>query len=177
MNFEYYFKFKCSAESVWDIYHFVAATLLCKALFIETVKVMRGEDRKSIFEGKNGDVHKQCGDAMQIVSWCFMVHSERQLLCTVLYNSLPSLSAPLRWAESQKERLSTAVFVRGREGVSAWGLPACPAWACPYCQPGPSLPLGTAGTRVLNQRPIYPSHTPLTKWFLLVFCRLSVPGS
>lgn len=77
--------------------------------------------------------------------------------------ALPSFSAPQRWAESLKERLSTAVFVRGREGVSAWGLPACLARACPYCQPGPSLPLRTAGTLVLNQRPIYPRHTPPAK--------------
>lgn len=133
---------------------------------------------ESIFGGVEGDVHKQCGDTMQTRELVFHATlAERQLLYTVLYNNLPSLSAPHRWVESQKERLSTAVFVRGREGVSAWGLPACPAWACPCCQPGPSLPLGTAGTHVLNQRPIYPSPTPQTKWFLLVFCRLSVPGS
>lgn len=42
-----------------------------------------------------------------------------------LVHSLSSLSAPQCWAESLKKRLSTAVFVRGREGVSAWGLP-CP---------------------------------------------------
>lgn len=35
-----------------------------------------------------------------------------------------------------------------------------PARACPYCHPGPSLPLGTAGSPALNRRPIYPPQHP-----------------
>ena len=50
-------------------------------------------------------------------------HIERQFLCPVVHNGPPSRSAPQCWAESLKERLSTAVFVRGREGVPACGLP------------------------------------------------------
>lgn len=53
MNFWILLKFECSTEFIWDICdHFVAAILLCKALFIETVKVMREEERKKCIWGE-----------------------------------------------------------------------------------------------------------------------------
>lgn len=154
-------EFKCSTEFMRDIGdHFVAAVLSFSLSLLICQSDEGGKGNKMELHIRS--VQWKYIHANKCVCGTCCTHTEAVLLhCAV--EQPPSLSAPQRRAESLKERLSTAVFVRGREGVSAWGLPACLARACPYCQPGPSLPLGTAGTLVLNQRPIYPRHTPPAK--------------
>ncbi|CAL8397173.1 unnamed protein product [Gadus morhua 'NCC'] len=82
----------------------------------------------------------------------FVTHSHSRLLCcTTDPPPLPHTHS----TESLKERLSTAVFVRAREEVPAWGRPAR---ACPYQlnRPYSSAQNGGGPGRALrlNQRPI-----------------------
>lgn len=95
------------------------------------------------------------------VGVCRMIHTQGCVFPSAVY--IPSELMALGLGLSLKERLSTAVFVRGREVVSAWGPPACPAWACPTPDQALLFRLRTAGTPALNRRPIYPSHTPPAK--------------
>lgn len=76
-------KFKISADFRCDIWsHFVAATLLSEALFIETVKVMSEEEKKTCIWGEMGMCissanwkRTQCKQACVCVTWCFMLHT------------------------------------------------------------------------------------------------------
>lgn len=94
-------------------------------------------------------------------------------LCNIPLPSQLNSAGPSPW---RRDYPLPCLSQSGRGSQHEVSQPALPGPA-PYCQPGPSLPPGTAGTLVLNQRPIYPCHTSSAKWFLLVFCRLSILGS
>jgi len=145
------------------------------------VFVAHGELESLLNNKKGMFVHKEDGRVVH-KHCCWQnthTHRGRQFLCHVLYNRPPSPCPPLptprpHSTESLKERLSTAVFVRAREGSPSMGAPCLglplPTQQAPFFR---SARRGAGPSRWTRGQF---SHTPLAEWFLSALRRLGSQG-
>lgn len=149
MNFWILLKFECSTEFIWDICdHFVAAILLCKALFIETVKVMREEERKKCIWGEMEMyistvkwMHTQCKQVCVCVSWCFMLHTQRGSSSALCCITAPFPLSPTALGRVPEGEIIHCRVCQRQGGGLSMGPPSLPCLGLPLL---PARPISSA---------------------------------